>query len=106
MGGYGKGETLDESIALWEGRDPAELQAPTFAIWPENWDILEVFLAVTTQWRKIIPPMGGRILYDGLRYEGVEAHMRMADVYRRKHVWSHLQQMERAAMEVLNRDDE
>ena len=69
-----------------------------FAIWPENREAVEVFLALSTQWR--FEGMSGT--YFGLDYPGVEAALRMLRIKDRRAVFDDLRAMERAALEELN----
>ncbi|WP_374349643.1 DUF1799 domain-containing protein, partial [Chitinimonas sp.] len=36
-----------------------EPEPDVYAVWPENWQALQLFLALDTQWQRAIPPMGG-----------------------------------------------
>jgi len=47
---------------VWEGEQPDE----DCSVWPENWQALEVFIAMGTQWRVSVG-MGGAF-YSGLDY--------------------------------------
>jgi hypothetical protein len=93
-------------LAAWGLPDEPGEAAPEGAleVWPANWDALLVFLACATQWRKIIPPMGGSILFDGLRYTEVATVIRMQghEGTRAGEIFSDVQTMESAALEVLN----
>jgi hypothetical protein len=71
-----------------------------FAIWPENLDTLEAFLALSTQWRT--DGMTGIVL--GLDYPAIEATLRMLGVRDRRRTFLELRAMERAALETLNKD--
>lgn len=48
---------------------------PTFEVWSENWQALEVFTACHTQWR--VSPMGS---LNGLDYTALESVMRLTGV--------------------------
>mgnify|MGYP001413433191 CR=1 FL=1 len=77
----------------------AEAPAPEVCeIWEENWSVLELFCACSTQWR--VAPMGGLI---GLDYAGVEAAMRMRRLPEPDwpELLADLQVMEREALAVF-----
>jgi hypothetical protein len=71
-------------------------------VWPENWQTVEVFVAMGTQWN-VSAGMGGSRLI-GLRYESLPAVMRYCGVQTpaRADVFAGLRTMERAALEVAN----
>lgn len=72
-----------------------------FEVWPENWQVVEVFYALTTQWRVSLGWRGK--VYQGLDYTAVESVLRMLKVRNRAEVLSGLMVMEGAALKVLNR---
>ena len=76
-----------------EGVEP-ELDTP-LAVWPENWPVLQLFLALQTQWR--FTPMGA---LQGLRYDAAEQVIRLRKVRKARQLFSHLQEMEQAALEA------
>lgn len=88
------------------GRAASDGDENCFEVWEQNWDSVLFFLLVGTQWRAI----GGidRVLWLGLDYAGVETSMRAEQIARvnRKPLWSDLRAMERAALEVLNKQKE
>lgn len=55
-------DTLDDAAYYQVSREAiaqaASREALTFAVWPENWEALIVFLDVADQWD--YPPMGGK----------------------------------------------
>lgn len=67
---------------------------------PGNWEAIQLFLALQTQWR--CNEMNGA--YCGLPYPAVESVMRMHRVRDHKAMFADLQTMEYAALDVLNRD--
>lgn len=71
-----------------------------FAVWPENRRAVETFIAVATQWRW--EGMTGNFF--GLDYPGVEAALRMLRVKNHRRMFDDLRAMERAALEVLNKE--
>lgn len=68
-----------------------------FIVWPGNWHVVRVFMWCSTQWRR--SPMGG---YEGLDYPGVEVVLRRRKVKKSDVVFCQIQDMEMAALEVLN----
>lgn len=88
----------EEAIAQVE----AENGAVDFEVWPENWEALCAFLAVSTQWRT--SPIGGgmepmRLYWLGLDYAAVGARL---DIAPGAALWGDLAVMEAAARNVLN----
>ena len=75
--------------------------SPVIEIWPENFDVFQLFLSLSSQW-VIIPGMAA-VLRVGLRYESVEAVMRIKRLKNRSGLFDDLQVMEFAALEVLNK---
>jgi Phage related hypothetical protein (DUF1799) len=73
-------------------------QPEDFGVWLENWDVLDLFLRLQTQWRT--GPMGGVI---GLDYGGVEALFRLCGVKKKAEIFDMIQAMEFAALPVLNK---
>jgi hypothetical protein len=76
-----------------EGDEPAT-DTP-LAVWPENWPVLQLFLALQTQWR--FTPMGA---LQGLRYDAAEQVMRLRKVRKPRRLFGQLQEMEQAALEA------
>jgi hypothetical protein len=69
-----------------------------FQVWPENWDTVEMFLRLQTQWRI---GMGGPI---GLDYSAVEWLLRLYEVKDQRALLEDLQIMEGAALAAMNRE--
>ena len=67
-------------------------------MWPENWDTVEMFLRLQTQWRI---GMGGPI---GLDYSAVEWLLRLYEVKDQRALLEDLQIMEGAALAAMNRE--
>jgi hypothetical protein len=69
----------------------------------ENWPSVQVFLACRTQWRRIIAPMTGHMITEGLDYQGVRdvlwAHGHHGD--KARDIFADVQIMEYAAIEAL-----
>lgn len=92
---------IDESeIAEFVGDDDTERVC---RIDEENWESVMVFLGCATQWRRILPPMGGALIYEGLIYSGVSA---VIDAYghagkRASEIFQDVQIMEAAALAKL-----
>lgn len=85
----------------------AELQASVdqeealFGIWPENWDIVNAFLAVSTQWRAV-PLADHRVYFMGLDYTAVQAGFAWSQIALDPEQWAGLRLMERAARDAMN----
>lgn len=76
-----------------------------FEVWPENWKAVQLFLALSTQWRfvGISTMVGARIVQTGLDYSAVESIMRLMDIKprRRAALFKKLQIMEQAALDIV-----
>ena len=72
----------------------------SFAVWPENWPVLDLFLRLQTQWRTA--PQTGRL--QGLRYEAAERVMRLLRLRKKRRLFTHLQEMEHAVLEAQGDD--
>lgn len=72
-------------------------RSPDIEVWPENWPAIELFCAVSTQWRA---SFGGVIGFD---YTAVEAAMRMLRIKGsdRADLFARLRVMEQAALEAF-----
>lgn len=66
-------------------------------MWPENWDTVQLFLLVQTQWRT--GPMGSVI---GLDYVAVDAAIRMSGITITPETFDGLRIMESAALEAMS----
>lgn len=75
-----------------------------FEVWPENWEIFQVFVALSGQWRWVpgglAPPVR-----DGIDAPSIESVFRLMGVKKkdRKETYAALRLMERAVIEVQNR---
>ena len=71
-----------------------------FGVWPENWQAVEVFLAMGTQWSR---DMGGAVT--GLRYEALPVVERRLGICRSQSaaVFHGIRIMERVAIEIMRR---
>lgn len=72
-----------------------------FAVWPGNWDIVNAFCAVASQWRTI-SLASGKVWWEGLDYAAVRAGLGFARIRLTPDQWRGLQVMERAAADALN----
>lgn len=78
-----------------ERRDESE----HFEVWEENWQSVEIFLKMQTQWNVT---MGG---YVGLKYEVLQWVSQLYDVEDKRHLLEDIQVMEAAALSELNKKD-
>ena len=69
----------------------------TFEVWPENWQTLEIFTRMMTQWKS--GPMGGFI---GMDYSALPFMFKLYLVEDQKECFESIQVMELAALEVFN----
>ena len=76
-----------------------------FEVLPENWDAVEVFTSLGTQWKKMVVSSlsGGGVFYEGLDYSAVESAIRMFGFKRKRHraLFSAVRVMEREALAVF-----
>ncbi len=74
-----------------------------FAVWPENWRAVEVFTQMASQWRLVVGT--GSAHWQGMRYEALEAVLRITGVPRREWptVFGAVRVMEAAARGELNK---
>lgn len=92
---------MDDDAALW-GLDPALLDSALpeiedFDVWQDNVDALNVFLRLSTQWK--VAGMGG---FTGLDYLALEAVLRLTNTSSTPELFDDIQEMERAALPILN----
>lgn len=85
--------TAPEDVKTRLLTEPVEME-----VWEENWEAVDAFMRVQTQWK--IGSMGG---YMGLDYSGVEAALRMLNVSNTAELFGKIQVMEFAALPVLNK---
>lgn len=100
-----RGDELERDLAvlgLRLEREEEDRAPESFAVWPENWDALELFLACDTQWRVVQGMGASRVL--GFDYQGVEIVMRHVGTKRAERTkrFAQLQVMERAAANAMN----
>lgn len=90
-------DVIDEHLRRTE-------QQEHFEVLPDNWTALNVFLAMSTQWRsKMTGVTGGFIsVRTGLDYAALEALMQMQGITNSATVFQQVQTMEYAALEAMN----
>lgn len=79
--------------------EEVEDEGARYEVWPENWETVQAFLALSTQWR--VNAFTGKFL--GLIYSSVESTLRMMKIDNTPEVFHGLRVMEAAALEALNR---
>ncbi len=77
---------------------PEPSEPDLFEVWPENWDAIEMWCRVQTQWRT---SAGGAI---GLDYSVLAWLFKMYSVEDQRALLEDLQIMEGAALAVMNRE--
>lgn len=85
---------------MLDDRD-AEQENEYFAIWPENWKTLQIFLSLSNRWS--VDGLSGRIA--GIPRADIESTLNMSRIRptKRREILQNLIAMESAALEVLNR---
>ena len=93
---------MDVSDIVFDDTDDQE--EASFLVFEENWPTVEMFLALATCW-KIEGTQG---LYLGLDYPSVEVVFNMQSIRRSKRLelFSGLQIMERAVLNIINKKTE
>lgn len=81
------------------GYDPADFEADVIEVFPENWDSVQFFVRLQTQWRV---GMGGAT---GLDYTAVLALLRTLRLPRERadELFADVQLMERAALAAMHK---
>lgn len=72
---------------------------------PDNWQSALVFLDLSTSWRRQVPPMGGRVIWEGLIQADIWSVIRDAhgiEGAEARDVYRDIRLMEGAALEALN----
>lgn len=96
-------------------RDAEELGAPAevvaqleektedkgFGVWRQNWDALQAFLAVASQWRTCAMATG-QVYWQGLDYAAARAGLDLAGIEPTPAIWDDVRVMEREARDALN----
>lgn len=72
---------------------------------PENWDAVNLFNQMGTQWRSSLVAVKGGFMSvrTGLDYTALEALMRMMGTHHKSDVLTRIQIMESAALEEMNK---
>ena len=83
---------MPEAIEDLQNRNRSKV----FEVWEENWQVVEMFLRVQTQWRST---MSGVI---GLDYAAVQWLFKLYEVDDQRTLLEDLQVMEAAAMSAIN----
>lgn len=78
--------------------------AGVFEVWPENWEMFQVFVALGGQWRWVPGGMAPPVR-DGIDAPSIESVFRLMGVRKKdwKETYAALRLMERAVIEVQNR---
>lgn len=71
-----------------------------FEVWPENWETLGVFLALGTQWQRVMGLAGAVVT--GIHYPAVTTVFEIYGVTDRRAMFEDLRAMESAALAVFN----
>lgn len=86
---------MDDAKAFGVAIDEPE-EPVAFEVWPENWEAVQMFLRVQTQWRT---SMGGLL---GLDYGAVSWLFRLYAIQDERSTLEALQVMEAAALATIN----
>lgn len=97
-GGKDSSKQLDDDAATFGVIIEEEEKPEHFEVWPENWDAIDMWLRVQTQWRT---STGGAI---GLDYSVLAWFFKMYAVEDQRALLEDLQIMEGAALAVMNRE--
>lgn len=106
---------IDDDVAdsmLAFGADPddvARLRATpaddACYVYAENWDTVQVFLALSTQWRTVAlaSMAGAHVIYQGIDYSAIEPVLRLMSVESCDHaaMFGKIRLMEEAALDYL-----
>lgn len=73
-----------------------------FEVWPDNWQVWEVFRCMTTQWHVLLAE--GQLIRTGLRYEALPEVWRgtRTPAADRARVFSELREMELTALDAFS----
>jgi hypothetical protein len=87
----------------------APIADEAFQVWPENWQAVEVFCALSTQWRSVaLSSMAtARVMMTGIEYSAIEPVCRLMGIRKRDRatLFQRLRVMESAALEVTYEAD-
>ncbi len=92
-------EMIEDTVTALETQKQQNAEA--FGVWPENGPALDRFLACATQWRAAAATLSG-IVWIGLDYAGCGVALDRLGLAMTPAAWSDLQQMEAAALQVMN----
>jgi len=81
----------------------AELKAAEFEVLPENWEALDAFLRVSTQWR--ITSGANRLFYQGLDYSAVVPKLKLVHPLNTDDLFKKVQLIEQGALAELNQSE-
>ena len=84
-----------EQIAQWQSASSSQ-EEKQFAVWPENWPAVKLFISLSTQWR-----LAANGLPYGLDYPGVWAFLRLSGQRMAPETFAAIQTMEQAAIGVF-----
>ncbi|MEW6314633.1 MAG: DUF1799 domain-containing protein [Pseudomonadota bacterium] len=92
-------EQIDAALAAFGLVREGGLPDDSLGVWPENWQAVQVFADMATQWH--IGPSGA---YIGLRYEALAVVMQIHGVGKaqRRELFEALRIMETAALEAMS----
>jgi Phage related hypothetical protein (DUF1799) len=86
----GSGGSYDDDLEYWGAPADYLPEAPAdFEVWPENWDVLQLFLRLQTQWHT--GPSGHRT---GLLYSSIPVVSRVLGIKTTPDLFDDLQLME------------
>jgi hypothetical protein len=70
-------------------------------VWPENWEIVVAFVAVSTQWRAVALPSGA-VRFVGLDYAAARVGLEAEGIAVTPELWRGIRVMEDAARAAAN----
>ena len=76
-----------------------KLAGTALGVWPENWDIVQAFVSVQSQWRTAF--IRGRTVATALDYAGARAGIEAAGFTLTPELWRGVQAMEFAAADAI-----
>lgn len=78
----------------------AHRPTPTYDVWPENIEVVNLFCSLATQWEFLLEM--GTLLHRGLNYSRVESALRLMGVKKKQwpRLFNGLQVMEQAALKA------
>lgn len=81
--------------------DKSQIEDEEFEVWEENWEALQVFLALRTQWRLVASLSA--VVYQGLDYTSLNSVMDLFTVENKKSCFMNVQLIEAGALTHLNK---